>query len=221
MFFFLLLVFLYFGRISHQSFIGFTRSSLYEEHEEVYIAWKNEEIPPNLRQFFTFNGTVLLVTPPNGLSIDFVIARPLKFNDTFVSEWCAPSEEEYAKCDNDVLVVCNTFGFSRFRMPEICNRDLTSVTLLRENYKTYFDIDKLHHFDDDIGNPFMCHRIITDGQNSNYTDHRIESLVHGRWILEYYGGGDVGGLKYILLPGYPKYHQSGRMLNAIFCGLPS
>uniref|UniRef100_A0A914PEB5 Uncharacterized protein n=1 Tax=Panagrolaimus davidi TaxID=227884 RepID=A0A914PEB5_9BILA len=196
---------------TYQSVIGFTRSSLYEEHEEVYIAWKNEEIPPNLRQFFTFNGTVLLVTPPNGLSIDFVIARPLKLNDTFVSEWCAPSEEEYAKCDNDVLVFCNTFSKPIFHNPEICNRDLASVVLVRQNFKTYFTASKTGHFGHDIANPFMCHRIITDGRNSNYTDTKIENFIHGRWILEYVGGGSVGGLKYMPLPGYPKYHQSGRI----------
>uniref|UniRef100_A0AC35FKI7 Uncharacterized protein n=1 Tax=Panagrolaimus sp. PS1159 TaxID=55785 RepID=A0AC35FKI7_9BILA len=80
---------------------------------------------------------------------------------------------------------------------------------------------KTDHFKDHIENPFMCHRIITDGQNSDYTDHRIESYRNERWVLHMIGGGSMGGLKYIPLPGYPKYHQSGRMLNAIFCGLPS
>src|SRR5690349_11952403 len=86
---------------SSDCYFGITRSSLYEENESTWIAWTNEEIPQNLQQFFKFDGTTLFVIPPDGLSIEFVIARPENKNDNFIAEWCAPTEEEYEKCEYD------------------------------------------------------------------------------------------------------------------------
>uniref|UniRef100_A0AC34FRR3 Uncharacterized protein n=1 Tax=Panagrolaimus sp. ES5 TaxID=591445 RepID=A0AC34FRR3_9BILA len=199
-------------------YIGLTRSALYEENEITSIAWKNEDIPSNLRAYFKFNGTNLIISPPNGLSFEFVIARPVIKDDNFVAQWCAPSAEEYAKCDNDIMLVGNTFNESSYYNFETSSLNLTSSGFIRKNSETHFRTTYGRTFPN-IAIPSVCHRIVVEFYSQN-TFHKVHQFINYKWEFDNSGGQTLGGLKYIPLPGHPEYHQSGRMLNGDFCGKP-
>ena len=93
----LLMVILFNSFIISQCLIGLTRTSFYEEDESFYVATNDDEIPKNLRDYFYFDGSTLVVKTSEGRSIGFVIARKDP-DDTLLVEWCTPPPDAFKNC---------------------------------------------------------------------------------------------------------------------------